>query len=33
VEKTNPAVHLYEGRGFKTAREDDGATVMVADLA
>lgn len=32
VEKTNPAVHLYESRGFKSIREDDGATVMVADL-
>jgi ribosomal protein S18 acetylase RimI-like enzyme len=32
VEKTNPAVHLYESRGFKATREDDGATVMVADL-
>ena len=33
VEKTNPAVHLYETRGFRPLRDDDGATVMVADLS
>ena len=32
VERKNPAVHLYESRGFSTVREDDGAWVMVAPL-
>jgi ribosomal protein S18 acetylase RimI-like enzyme len=32
VERTNPAVHLYESRGFRIVREDDGALVMVADV-
>jgi len=32
VEQKNPAVHLYESRGFRTVREDDGAAVMIAAL-
>ena len=32
VEDSNPAVHLYESRGFTTVRRDDGARVMVATL-
>jgi GNAT superfamily N-acetyltransferase len=32
VESTSPAVHLYESRGFTSVREDDGGSVMVADL-
>lgn len=32
VEKTNPAVHLYESRGFRTV-QGDGDLLMVADLA
>jgi GNAT superfamily N-acetyltransferase len=32
VEKTNPAVHLYESRGFRPVHENDDV-VMVADLA
>ena len=31
VEKTNPAVHLYESRGFRTVR-GDGDLVMIAEL-
>jgi ribosomal protein S18 acetylase RimI-like enzyme len=31
VEKTNPAVHLYESRGFRPVQEN-GDYVMVADL-
>jgi ribosomal protein S18 acetylase RimI-like enzyme len=31
VEKTNPAVHLYESRGFRTVR-GDGDLVMLAEL-
>jgi ribosomal protein S18 acetylase RimI-like enzyme len=32
VEKSNPAVHLYESRGFRAVHENDDV-VMVADLA
>ena len=32
VESTNPAVHLYESRGFRSVRGDDGGSVMVAEL-
>lgn len=32
VEKSSPAVHLYESRGFRTVHENDDA-VMVAELA
>jgi GNAT superfamily N-acetyltransferase len=32
VEQTNPAVHLYESRGFRTVRNDEGACVMIAPL-
>lgn len=32
VEWKNPAVHLYESRGFRTVREEEGAFVMVAAL-
>ena len=32
VEKANPAVHLYESRGFRAVHENDDV-VMVADLA
>jgi GNAT superfamily N-acetyltransferase len=32
VEKTSPAVHLYESRGFRTVH-GDGDLVMVAELA
>jgi len=31
VEKTNPAVHLYENRGFRTV-QGDGDLLMVAEL-
>ena len=31
VEKTNPAVHLYESRGFRTV-QGDGDVLMVAEL-
>jgi ribosomal protein S18 acetylase RimI-like enzyme len=31
VEKTNPAVHLYENRGFRTF-QGDGDLLMVAEL-
>lgn len=32
VEETNPAVHLYESRGFTTVQRGEGACVMVAAL-
>ncbi len=32
VEDANPAVGLYRSRGFETARQEDGALTMVADL-
>ena len=32
VEKSNPAVHLYESRGFRAVHENDDV-VMVADLS
>jgi ribosomal protein S18 acetylase RimI-like enzyme len=33
VEQTNPAVHLYESRGFRTVQAEEGACIMVAPVA